>query len=199
MEASKNRTGDGGGLHNRDGHAGDDDDDDRAPSLIESSALSDNSPADDDDDDLNHPRNRQHHGHHHDRPKLREQESGSSFDAMRPTSMIEVDPVPNCGNSVISMQSGITMSEQTEAYSVYSDTNDTFSSDGFGRLERDTSHWMVGGMDSPRLVRCFNPTVISEDGTYDTAMIPPSIENWQYQGFGMQPPPFSNAIVNRWS
>ena len=131
-----------------------------------------------------------------DRPVLSEQESGLSYDSRRPADLIELDQLEDeCDESVYTVQSGITMStHHTDGFSC---AGDSLTSDGFGRLERDTSHWMVGGMDSPQLMRCYNPTIICEDGSYEH-MIPPSIDNWRYQGFGMQPPPYSNSIVNRW-
>lgn len=155
------------------------------PSLIASSAVSENSK--EDYENVN-PRSR---------PSLVGQESALSYDTGRPAELIELGPemAEICDASVYSMHSGITMSEHGDAYS---DAGETFESDGFGHLERDTSHWMVGGMDAPQLLRCYNPTVISEDGNYDR-MMPPAMENWQYQGFAMQPPPFSNTIVNRWT
>ena len=132
-----------------------------------------------------------------DRPTLIGQESGLSYDSNRPADLIEVDTYNDeCNESVYTAQSGITMSTHYTDGG-FTEAGDSVTSDGFGRLERDTSHWMVGGMDSPRLLRCYNPTIISEDGSYEH-MIPPPTDNWQYQGFGMQPPPYSNSIVNRW-
>ena len=159
------------------------DDGQAPPSLVESSALSENSQAND---------------RNGNRQKLSVQESFLSYDSKRPTELIEVDTsADSCDTSLHSLQSGFTgtLSEQPDGYW---DDGDTFSSDGFGKLQRETSHWMVGGMDAPRVLRCHNPTVISEDGIYDP-MVPPVMENWQYQGFGIQPPPFSNTIINRWS
>lgn len=165
-------------------YEGDEDDERAPPSLIASSAVSDNSQP---DENVN-PRAR---------PTLGVQESFLSYDSRRPAELIELDPAmaDDCDQSAYTLQSGITMSENGDACS---EAGDSFSSDGFGRLERDTSYWMVGGMDSPQLMRCYNPTIISEDGNYDR-MIPPGMDNWRYQGFGMQPPPFSNSIVNRWT
>lgn len=166
-------------------HDRDDEDDERAPpSLIASSAVSDNS-------------TNQIHEQPPVRPKLFEQVSGLSYDSRRPAELIEVDPAAtdDADKSICSLQSGLTMS--VNGGDGYSEAGETMSSDGFGRLERDTSYWMVGGMDAPRLLRCYNPTVINEDGNYDN-MFPPAVESWQYQGFGLQPPPYSNSIINRW-
>lgn len=163
------------------GLSGDFDDDEKEPpSLVASSAGA--------SENTNHET--------HDRPELHEQESGLSYDSNRPAALIEVDQLENeCDQSAYSVQSGITMS--THHTDGFSEAEDSLTSDGFGKLERDTSYWMVGGMDAPRLLRCHNPTVICEDGSYEH-MIQPPIDNWRYQGFGMQPPPYSNSIVNRW-
>ena len=134
------------------------DEDHTPPSLIASSAVSDNTQVDDENV--------------RPRPKLTVQESGLSFDSRRPAELIEMKD--DCDRSLYSLQSGITMSENGD----YSDEGESIESDGFGKLARDTSYWMVGGMDSPQLMRCFNPTIINEDGSYDrTAQ--PAMENWQ--------------------
>jgi hypothetical protein len=158
------------------------------PSLVESSALS----------EMSHQDEAQHN-----QRDLLTQGSFMSYDSKRPTELIEVDvTAESCDTSLRSsfrsLQSGLTLPEdQTESYWEDGEAS-AYSMDSFGGLVRDTSHWMVGGMDAPRILRCHNPTVISEDGVHDET-IPPVMANWQYQGFGMQPPPYSNTIINRWT
>jgi hypothetical protein len=161
---------------------GDEVDQEKAPSLIGSSLV---------DSEISHADGPE-------RPGISAEVSRLSFDSKRPTALIELDQMDaladDDGNgSVYSAHSGITMSEHGGHYSA---AGESCSTDGFGELERDTSLWAVGGMDCPILLRRYHPTVICEDGTYDD--VAPSRDNWQFQGFGMQPPPFSNAMVSRW-
>lgn len=63
--------------------------------------------------------------------------------------------------------------------------------DDYDDYLRSQTYWEVEGMDAPGIHRNMMPLVISEDGHYD-------FHDFDDNGFTLQPPPHSNAIISSW-